>query len=633
MLLGVFAFFVGLSALPAQSRKIRTHPAKPVVPTQLLQAVAAPVPMTGLEAQAATSQPSVPFSPSMLRAGLVEEIPGITRYDLQSNGSESARLHVWPNGEVSATWQYSNMADGSGWPDRGTAYNRRTDWMTGSQPTARIEATLRAGFPNYMVTEDGAELVVSHIVKTGGGYQLHTARRASGASTWTEADVPTIVPQGVLWSKAAVDGNTIHVIAISTIVGLAGQLYKGVDGHLLYSRSKDGGLTWDIVDRVIPGLDSSAYAQISADKYCIAARDGAVAVGIFDSWNDAQVFKSTDGGDNWGVPFLIWDFPLEKYTTDKGYTTADIGGADPDAPDTLAIFTTDGSASILLDVLGFVHLWVGETYVLDANLADGTANYYPGINGLIYWRELNPDDLFEITYSRDWNNNDTLDFVGVVGYGTGLSSMPASASDDNGNLYLAYSAGVENLNDFNDQNFRHVYTMKSPDFGTTWTDPVDVHYLAAAGQDSTIANLSEGVWPMACKTVTDKFHFIYQRDFTPGSSVQIQPTLEDGLSDMVYLAHSDIVGTKSPTVPALDFSVYPNPAREQLQVGFELPQAGLTSLELLDQTGRVAYRMAPVDLPAGKQVRTLQLAGLPTGLYVLRLRSGALAGVRKVVLK
>ncbi len=632
LLLGLLVFFAGSTLLQGQSAvSLRRHMQKPASPASLLLPVLRQPAFTGLE----TLQPSVPPAATMLRSGLTEEIPGITPYDVQSNGTESARLHVWPGGEVTAAWLFSNQADGSGWPDRGTGYNKRSNWLNQIQPGSRLEANnLRTGYPNYVVTEDGTEFIVAHRSKPGGGFLLHTLRRAAGQSNWTEADIPTSVPKGELWSKAAVDGNTIHVLAITSPVGGAtfGDVYRGVDGHVLYWRSKDAGATWDIVDGVIPGLDSTNFAQLSAEKYCIDARNGVVAVGIFDSWNDAAVFKSENGGDTWGDPTLIWDFPLDKYVTDKGYTVDDLGGADPNAPNELAIFTTDGSASILVDVLGLVHIWVGETYVQDDVLTDGGTSYYPGINGMIYWDELQPDSLYEITYARDYNSNDTLDFTGVIGYGTGLSSMPATASDDAGNLYLAYSAGVENLADFNSNNFRHIYTMKSPDLGRTWTEPVDVFYLAAAGADSIIADLSEGVWPMAYKQAQDKFHFIYQRDFAPGSSV-LQADNQDGLSDIIYLADQDIVRTHTMAIPAIDFAVYPNPAGARTQIAFDLPEKAATSVALYDPTGKLLRSIPQAVLPAGRHVLNLELAGVPEGLYFVRLQSGNAAAVRKLVVR
>mgnify|MGYP007073321436 CR=1 FL=1 len=148
----LFAFLIVLgsaSSMSAQSHatKVRRLANKPVVPASLMKPVLKPAPRTGFEQQ--TTMPSVP--PAQ-RSRLTEEITGNTQYDLQTNGSESARLHIWPDGEVSAIWTFSSQPDGSNWPDRGTAYNTRTNWLTATLPTSRLEATARSGFPNYMVT-------------------------------------------------------------------------------------------------------------------------------------------------------------------------------------------------------------------------------------------------------------------------------------------------------------------------------------------------------------------------------------------------------------------------------------------------------------------------------------------------
>ena len=627
----VFLLLGWAGMLQAQTRVIRGNSAKPVVRPELMKPVPKQHLSTGLEA--IHPQASVPPSKSMLRS-YTEEVAGQTQYDLQSNGCESARVHAWDNGEVAVAWAYSNMEDGTNWPDRGTGYNRRSDWMNNTVPSAKLEAgTLRTGFPNYVVTEDGTEFIVAHRAAVS-GYRLHTLRRAAGASAWTESDIPTTVPKGQLWSKAVADGNTIHVIALTPPTGTStgGDIYKGMNGHVLYYRSKDAGLTWDITDGIIPGLDSTAYDELDADKYCIDARNGVVAVGIFDSWNDSKVWKSNDGGDTWNDPYVVWDFPLDKYHTDSGYTVDDIGGADPNAPDSLAIFTVDGSASIVVDAIGYAHVFVGEMYVLDKDLTDGNTSYYPGTNGMIYWNESAPADLSLVTYSRDWDGNDTLDITGtIIGYNVGLSSMAAAASDENANLYLAYSSNVERLNDDLDQNYRHIYTMKSVDYGATWSDPVDVHYKAAeVTGDSLTADFTEGVWPSADKWVQDKFHVVYQRDFSPGSAVQ-QANVQNGFSDMIYIANSDIVGTKTPAAPKLELSVYPNPAANAAQVGFELTKRGETTVEILDVTGAVVSRLAQGDLAAGQHVANLYTAKLPNGLYFVRVQSGNQTGVKKLV--
>lgn len=615
------------SMLSAQVAHLRKNPGKPVLRPEMMKPVPVSPALTGFEA--ASAEPAVPPSKSMLRS-YMEEVAGATQYDLQTNGCESARVHAWPNGEITTAWTYSNMEDGSNWPDRGSAYNKRSEWLIGNAPLARLE-NVRTGFTNYVATDDGTEFIVAHRAATV-GYRLLSQRRASGQSNWTAADIPSNVTGGELWSKVAVDGNTIHVIAVTTPTSLGGSMYKGMNGHVLYWRSKDAGLTWDIVDGVIPGLDSSAYLELDADKYCIDARNGVVAVGIFDSWNDSKIFKSNDGGDNWDQSYTVWDFPLDKYVTDTGYTTDDIGGPAPAPFDSLAIFTVDGSASIVVDVIGNVHAFVGEMYVLDADLTDANTSYYPGVNGMIYWNESLPDELLEVTWSRDWNGNDTLDITGtIVGYNTCISSMPAAATDEFANIYLAYSANVEGLNDDLDQNYRHVYTMKSSDYGVTWSDPVDVHYKAAEGGDSLLGDFTEAVWPMAFKRVDDKFHFVYQRDFSPGSSVQLTGN-QNGNSEIVYIANADVVGTKTPAVPQLDLSVFPNPSTGPARVAFDLLNRAEPVVEILNLAGAVVSRQLPGELPAGQHVLNLNTIGLSNGLYVVRVRSGSQTGVKKLAL-
>ena len=41
--------------------------------------------------------------------------------------------------------------------------------------------------------------------------------------------------------------------------GLGGAIWNGLDGALVYYRSQDGGVTWDIKDMQLPTLDTSKY--------------------------------------------------------------------------------------------------------------------------------------------------------------------------------------------------------------------------------------------------------------------------------------------------------------------------------------------------------------------------------------
>jgi hypothetical protein len=633
VLLLIALLFCGITA-HAQSAKIQHRVKLPAARPGSLKSMPMPAPLSGFEA-AVPTPPTIPAaSPTMFRS-LNEEIAGTTAYDRQSNKSEQNRLHVWPNGEISTAWTMSFQEEsanaGSTWTDRGTGYNKRSDWQANITPTTRLESE-RTGFANYVVTDDGTEINIAHRLSTAGVYILRMSRRVAGGS-WVQSDIPSAVPKGVLWCKVTTDGNNVYVLSLSTPVNTAGAIYKGLDGHLLFWRSQDAGATWDIQDGIIPGIDNTTMAAISGDSYAIDAHNGTLAVALFDSWNDALIYKSTNGGTTWEPPFTVIDFPLEKYVANQGYTIADIGGIDPTAAalglDSTAIFSSDGAVSVLVDNAGYVHAWAGRMWVNDANLADAGANYYPGINGLMYWNEFTADQLFIIAGAPDINGNDTLDIVGEinpVAYGCNMSSMATSAMSQDEIIYVAISALIENLSDIEGNPLRHVLLLKSPDYGATWEDMYDVHYET---NDVEVANYQEGVFPYFAKHLgSDNIaHMVYQRDYLAGSAVTMTTGFQPGASDIVYVA-ANSTGTKEP-VSTIALSVSPNPASNLARVRFELKKAAPLQIEVFNMTGqRVMTQQG--DGVSDANAINLNVAALPGGLYFLRLNAGNTIGVAKL---
>ncbi len=151
----------------------------------------------------------------------LETIVGETIYDLQSNGASCKRISMRPDGTISAVWTQGTDAINE-YPDRGTGYNARQNFAWSDAPTSRLESE-RIGWPNHVFTADGSEFIVSHTSNS----QLLTLRRDALNETWSEAYIPTNIPPGLLWPRAAVggaDGQTIHVIAITTPVATDGAI-------------------------------------------------------------------------------------------------------------------------------------------------------------------------------------------------------------------------------------------------------------------------------------------------------------------------------------------------------------------------------------------------------------------------
>ncbi|MCB0593384.1 MAG: T9SS type A sorting domain-containing protein [Lewinellaceae bacterium] len=567
------------------------------------------------------------------------EVPiGMSDYDLQTNGSNCRRISKTADGQVMATW--TQGFEETAYPDRGTGYNLFDGSQWAGQPTARLEANVRTGWPNHMVTASGKEFIVNHVF-TAGEYRLHYLRRNNTSEAWTEGDTPTSIPSGSLWPKGTVggpDGESIHLISITGDAATGTGSYLGVNGHVVYHRSLDGGETWDIVDGVIPGLDSTMMGFTLTDAYTIAARGETIVVGVFSGFSDTKIFKSTDNGDTW-ESFRLRDFPIDGYIRDSGYDPATLPpGRDTLATQPFAIFTSDGSGAIVIGHDGLVHAFFGDMFVSDEDTSDGNTSYYRFTSGMNYWNEsFGEDSTRFIADVLDLNGNDTLDVDDAGIYNGGMTSHASAGIDAAGNLFLAYSALVEgeqfaNIEDA--QNYRHVYLMASADGGETWTDPYDIINPDVVIEPD-LANFIEAVYPTMVADVGENIELIYQSDFRPGTSVGADGDPVEGvfINYVSIPVGGPITGVEEAVQPDyFQLEVQPNPAHSQAWVSFDLERNAHYTLSLHNLMGQ---KVADVntDNAFGYSIQRIDLNGLLAGLYLVRLQAENKVAVAKLMVR
>lgn len=568
-----------------------------------------------------------------------ETLIGLSDYDLQTNSSNCNRISRGPDGRIMATWTLG--FEETAYPDRGTGYNLFDGSSWGGQPTSRLEASVRCGWPNHLLMPGGREFIVGHIAFSG-GYRLHYLKRNNVGEDWTEGELPTSTPQGSLWPQAAVggpDGRSVHVISITSIEAFGGQPHLGVDGHIIYHRSLDGGETWDIVDGVIPGLDSTLMGFSDADSYVVRARGETVAVGVFNAFSDIKVFKSTDNGDTWEA-FRLRDFPIDGYVRDTGYDPATFPpdrDSLPTRPD--AIYTSDGSADIVIDNEGKAHAFFGNMFVSDIDTTDGNTVYFPFTSGLEYWNEsFGEDSTRLIADVIDRNGNDTLDVEDIGTYFNSMTSYPSAGADAAGNIYVAYSAvveGPEYTHPEDLQNYRHVYLMASADGGESWPQPYD-----AINPDVVIepdlVDLVEAVYPTLISDVGDNVEFIYQSDFRPGlSSIGDNDVVEGVFINYVSIPVEILIPVKVEEAVRPDYfrlKLQPNPASSEVAASFELQANSRYNLSLFNAMGQ---QVADIETASGfvrNQVR-FDVSTLTPGLYLLRLQAEGKVAVARLVVR
>ncbi len=554
----------------------------------------------------------------MSRELIVErQVIGYTQYDLQSNAAIDDRMAG--GGEaISAAWTMS--LELTPFEDRGTGYNFYDGTAWDEISYERIETT-RIGWPSIVHTASGREVVVSH---PGIDTPLHMAWRDAGTgAAWTEASIPSDIAVGKLWPRMAAggeDGNSLHVICVTTPEGNGGAFYGGQDGALLYYRSQDGGDTWDIIDYVFPEADSTQFFAFSGDTYAIHARGNTVALASFNDFSDSFVMISQDNGDTWEKQLLV-DFPVDLYEVDMGLP--EIGEDYNEDGLFQEFFNADGAGDVHIDAYGQVHVSFGSMYYMDADTIDGTTSYFPGTNGLAYWNEsMGSDSAQIIAYSFDYDESGTLDFEDeIAAYYVGCAAFPSIATDASGTMYITYSAIMENFST-GAQNYRHQFVVHSTDGGVTWNTEEACDLTPDVDFDGYEAVFGS----KAPDVVNGQLEIIYQRDFEPGLHVRgdLDPidindivhlrVPTDDLGDCADVEFEDWVGIAEAIDPN-DISMYPNPADDQVELVINRP--GAHQVDVWSATGQ---RVLSIQTSA--MVEHLETSQWSPGIYLVNIAQG-----------
>jgi hypothetical protein len=101
-----------------------------------------------------------------------------------------------------------------------------------------------------------------------------------------------------------------------------------------------------------------------------------------------------------------------------------------------------------------------------------------------------------------------------------------------------------------------------------------------------------------------------------------------GLQDFQLLTKAIKHGQNS-----LKWTLYPNPARDKAFVEFALQETSLVSIEILSVDGRKQVAMPLIKMSSGYHTVELDLTGLPSSAYWIRLITQKGATVRKLVIE
>ncbi len=552
---------------------------------------------------------------------------GATIYDLQSNSSMQNRIYYHSDGTIGGTW---TMGTGD-YTDRGTGYNYFDGMSWGSIPSTRIENE-RVGWPSYVPWGPEGELAVTHLGSNAG---LKIAKRTpKGTGTWMFDTLtgPPSTPQ-LLWPRAVASGDNnqyLHVVGLTAPVANSGTLFNGQDGSLLYSRSSDGGATWDIQNVQFPNTDTNYYYGLSGDCYAFSNSHGNTLAFVYgNDFEDLFMMKTTNNGQTW-TKTVIFQAPYPKF---KETTTLVL-----DTPT-----VCDGDVAVAIDNNGKAHVFFGLMRVLNDDLTDGNTSFFPYTDGLAYWTEdmptfthLDIDTLYNngqlVGWIQDLNGNDTTyefvdDDTNPPLYYVALTSMPTATVDEDNNIYVFFTSLMEHK-DNGVQNYRHLWGRRSTDGGATWSDYYDV-------TGGLTHNFHECVFPSLSYTTSDNFlHLVYQVDEEPGLSVRGD---EDAAGDnyINYLKVSKILNSVEEVNLTINFVTQniPNPFTTETSISVNLNRASDLSLEISNLMGQKVYEIPAKNYSAGLTTFKIDGSNFQPGIYMYTVTSGNQKVTKKMIVQ
>lgn len=574
--------------------------------------------------------------PNLLTAQYYDEPVGETWYDLQSNAATQNRIYLYEDGTIGVVWTMGFTAPG--FFDRGTGYNYFDGNSWDSIPTERIESD-RTGWPSYAPLGENGEITIAHYSSADTVGLVYCRRPNNGVGNWEETIFSG--PQGhegLLWPRMVTGGeNNMHIylIAITRPIGNGGSLYEGMDGSLLYSRSTDGGMSWDIQNTILPGMDSSWYKSLNGDAYAWAEPKEDVVAFVAGSYNhDLFLMKSSDYGETFEKT-LIWDHPFDH--------------GNPVIPlDTF--YCPDGSVSIALDMQSTAHVAFGISKMYFD--IDSTYERFIDVDGVGYWNEnmdlfssdynaLNPynhpdseleKDITLIAWCQDINGDSTFNILGEWGYYNyrGMSSMPQIVIDEQNRIFVAYCSVTETY-DNGLMDYRRLWIRSSLNVGQSW-GPF-YHY----GGDDPSTIYDEYAFPSLASYSDGYLYLIYMKDNEPGLH-QAQGGGPYGINYINFskIPKDEVVGIEEKNLNEESFAVsqnFPNPFTNETLIEVYLENPSPILLEVINLTGQKVYSKKIEKAAKGKNQLVLSSEGLSSGIYFYTVKVGGSSISKKLIIK
>lgn len=482
-----------------------------------------------------------------------------TTYPLQSNIS-SREIEQDQNNplNINACWMVS-LSGGPSWADRNIRYFISTNGG-GSFNYVSPLTTTRSGFPVLDLLNNGSVIIGCHSSDlTGNNTTVHLYYNSAPGSSSFQVITPGAVNSNYpIWPQLTVGAN-------DKIIFTGSGSYRNICNSL----TPPGTFSGYVFD---PQLNSNNQLAISSSGNRIAIAYIANSADL----NRIYIKESTDGGNNFSAPLLIWDYSSDSLSGLRGIDCS-YDGNTPNVVFEVCKIPQAGT---------YDPKKPSKLYFWSPLVNSGTAKMIDSMGGL--------------------SGNSTHGYTSISRPAIGYSNPP-------GYIYVAYSRSRLDTNVIG-ENYFDVYLAYSSNAGQSWSIPqqvtnvtgtlVDNKYVSISNKNKIANNIAE-------------VHLLFQQDTVPQLIV---PPVNNAFAKMMYAKLTmPVIGiqTVNSEIPE-EFILkqnYPNPFNPVTQIEFSVPKTSIVKIKIYNSIGELITVIASDRFIPGTYKTDFNAAELSSGVY------------------
>ncbi len=106
----------------------------------------------------------------------------------------------------------------------------------------------------------------------------------------------------------------------------------------------------------------------------------------------------------------------------------------------------------------------------------------------------------------------------------------------------------------------------------------------------------------------------------------------DYISVAMAAEEADTSTTNFPILLPVSWNIYPNPVSSQASISYTLPEGGHLKMDLMDLSGRSVHNYLDQYQEAGTHNKVIDVSGMKSGIYLLRLNFHERSIMKKMVI-